>query len=70
MTEVIVYDLDVARCLDIVKELRTYLQQHVDFEYAFYQGGYDWEMQEQKPYKTIFKFAKPADATAFSLKYL
>lgn len=67
MTEITVPDTDVTRCLEIVHELRAL---GMEFEYRFYQGGYDWEMQETKPYKTVFSFADPADATAFSLKYL
>ncbi len=67
MTEITVPDTDVTRCLEIVHELRAL---GMEFEYRFYQGGYDWEMQETKPYKTVFSFSNPADATAFSLRYL
>lgn len=67
VTEITVYDTSVERCLEIVRDLRTL---GMEFEYRFYQGGYDWEMQETKPYKTVFSFANPADATAFSLRYL
>lgn len=70
MTEITVYDIDSTRTLEIVNELRKHLQQHFDFDYSYYQGGYDWELQEHKSYKTVFKFANPHDATAFSLRYL
>lgn len=67
MIEVTVPHTDVTRCLEIVHELRA---MGVEFEYRFFQGGYDWEMNEQKIYKTVFSFRSPADATVFSLKYL
>ena len=70
MTEITIYDIDSSRTLEIVNELRQHLRQHFDFDYAFYQGGYDWELQEHKSYKTVFKFTNPHDATAFSLRYL
>ena len=70
MTEVTVFDINATRTLEIVYELRQYLTQDTDFSYRFYQGGYDWEMNEHKSYKTIFSFRDSADATAFTLKYL
>jgi hypothetical protein len=70
MTEVTIYDIDVNRCLAIVHELRQTLDQDHDFSYKFFQGGYDWENNEHKSYKTVFSFRDPADATAFTLKYL
>jgi hypothetical protein len=70
MIEVTVFDINATRALEIVYELRQHLEQHVDFAYKFYQGGYDWEMNEHRSYKTVFLFRDPADATAFRLKYL
>lgn len=70
MTEVTIYDINAGRTLEIVYELRSTLMQGRDFDYSFYQGGYDWEMHEHRSYKTIFSFTNPQDATAFSLKYL
>lgn len=70
MTEVIIYDIDANRTLEIVRELRLYLTQDQDFFYHFYQGGYDWENHEHRVYKTVFTFKNPADATAFGLRYL
>jgi hypothetical protein len=69
MTEVTVYDISANRTLEIVHELRQTLTQGHDFEYAFYQGGYNWEMAEHRSYKTVFKFRDPAEATAFTLRY-
>ena len=70
MTEVIIYDIGTARTLEIVAELRQYLQQEIDFTFAFHQGGYDWELMEHNTYRTVFSFRNPTDATAFALKYL
>ena len=70
MTEVIIHDIGAARTLEIVGELRQHLQQHVDFEFTFHRGGYDWELMEHQSYTSIFSFKNPADATAFILKYL
>lgn len=70
MTEVTIYNISANRTLEIVYELRQYLEQHRDFNYKFFQGGYDWGQQEERAYKTIFSFRDPADATAFTLKYL
>lgn len=67
MTEVTIYDIDVTRCLEIVHELRAL---GIEFEYRFFQGGYDWENNEHKTYKTVFSFRNPADATVFGLRYL
>jgi hypothetical protein len=67
MIEVTIPNTDVTRCLEIVHELRD---MGIEFEYKFYQGGYNWEMNEHKTYKTVFSFHSPADATVFSLKYL
>lgn len=69
MTEITIYNLTAAQCLDIVYQLRETMTQGQDFKYEFVQGGYNWEMMEEIPYKTIFYFADPADATAFALKY-
>ena len=70
MTDVTVFDINATRALEIVYELRQHLTQDTDCSYRFYQGGYDWEMNEHRSYKTVFSFRNPADATAFTLKYL
>ena len=70
MTTIILQNVDANRTLEIVKELRLTLRQHADFDYRFLQGGYDWETHELKLPSTEFTFYNPADATAFSLKYL
>jgi len=70
MTEVTIYNIDATRTLDIVRELREHLVQERDFTYEFHQGGYDWENNEHRTYRTVFRFHNPADATAFSLRYL
>jgi hypothetical protein len=70
MTKVILQNVDANRTLEIVKELRLTLRQHADFDYRFLQGGYSWETYEVKLPSVEFTFYNPADATAFSLKYL
>ena len=70
MTTITLTNVDATRTLEIVKELRLTLQQHIDFDYRFLQGGYDWDTAETKLPSVEFRFYNPANATAFSLKYL
>ena len=70
MTEVTLYSASVTEALEIVASLKEQLTLHVDFRFSFHQGKYDWGMNEQIEHKTIFYFNNPADATAFTLKYL
>jgi hypothetical protein len=70
MTTIKLVNVDANRTLEIVKELRLTLRQHADFDYRFLQGGYSWETHETKLPCVEFTFYNPADATAFSLKYL
>lgn len=70
MTTVKLLNINAARTLEIVYELRKTLRQHADFDYRFVQGGYNWVTHETYVPMTEFTFYNPADATAFSLKYL
>lgn len=70
MTTVTLHNITANRTLEIVHELRLTLRQHADFDYRFMQGGYNWETHETHVPMTDFTFYNPADATAFSLKYL
>lgn len=70
MTEITMHSTTVAETLEIVAELKERLRLHEDFQFSFYQGRYDWETHEPIAHKTIFYFRDPAEATAFSLKYI
>jgi hypothetical protein len=70
MTTITLQNVDANRAIEIVKELRLTLRQHADFDYRFLQGGYSWETNEIKLPSVEFRFYNPADATAFSLRYL
>jgi hypothetical protein len=70
MTTVTLQNVDATQTLEVVKELRLTLRQHADFDYRFLQGGYNWEIHEIRVPCAEFRFYNPADATAFTLKYL
>jgi hypothetical protein len=70
MTEVTLYNMSVPECLEIVATLRTYLDQAQDFTYAYYQAKYDYLSMEHTPSSVIFRFADPAVATMFALRYV
>jgi hypothetical protein len=70
MTEIILCSTTVTETLEIVQSLKEQLTLHEDFHYKFFQGSYDWELNEQIDHKTIFYFKDPKIATWFSLTYL
>lgn len=70
MTTIVLNNTGAERAIAIVKELRLTLRQHADFDYRFLQGGYDTDAHIYRESKAEFTFYNPADATAFSLKYL
>ena len=70
MTTVKLLNVNAARTLEIVYELRQTLRQHADFDYKFIQGSYDWVLHEAQVPMVEFTFYNPPDATAFTLKYL
>lgn len=67
---IVAIEADADRTLEIVHELRQTLEQHVDFDYRFTQGGYNWVTHETWKPLAEFTFYNPTDATAFTLKYL
>ena len=70
MTTVTLLNVNAARTLEIVHELRQNLRQHADFDYKFIPGGYTLrDPFGYQPPGAEFTFYNPPDATAFSLKY-
>ena len=70
MTTITLLNINAARTLEIVYELRKTIRQHADFDYKFIQGSYNWETHDTQVPMVEFTFYNPSDATAFSLKYL
>ena len=71
VTEVIMHRLYATKIIDIVRELQALgLVKDQDFEFAYHSGELDGKLPgEQWDRRTIFRFADPAVATWFTLKY-
>lgn len=71
MIEVIVNDLNPAKILEIVAELKQQgLKQHEHFDFAYHQSKYDTFGHEPPTRRyTIFTFYSERYATFFALKY-
>jgi hypothetical protein len=68
--KIIVEDTNFSQGLAILNDLRKTLRQHADFDYRYIKGVYDPDIDMYRLGKAEFTFYNPADATAFSLKYL
>lgn len=71
MIEVIITKHTANEVIDIVQELRNYgLVQGIDFEFAYHAADYDnWSGDVTYNKYTVFRFADPATASWFTLKY-